>query len=397
MKICFICADPGVPVFGRKGCSTHVRETILALMDLGHEVRLVCSNDEGDDEGRDRIPTVKVSVNASRRLGFDLRHLLLDRRVGLAAEEVVRRWRPEAIYERYSLYSRSGTRLARRWGLPHILEVNAFMTEEQHERIRLAPLARYVERWVLSRARHVVVVSQPLLDRVASLRGSAETISRMPMAVNLERFNPAVSGESTRRAYGLDGRFVLGYVGTLTGWHGISLLYDLALRLSAQGVSDYAILVVGGDERRLAMHRARVAELGLQGVIHFIGEVPYVEVPRHIRAMDAGLVPDTTYWSSPAKLFEYHACGVPVLAPSVPAVEHAMTHGVEGFIFPPRDVEAMAAQAIELYRDPAGRAAMGRAARDRAERDHSWEGLANRVVDIFKRQEGLLRPRVAAA
>ena len=37
------------------------------------------------------------------------------------------RWRPDAIYDRYSLYSRTGYRASRRFGLPHLLEVNAFL------------------------------------------------------------------------------------------------------------------------------------------------------------------------------------------------------------------------------------------------------------------------------
>ena len=40
MKIAYISADPGVPVFGRKGCSIHVQEIVRAMLKLGHEVHL---------------------------------------------------------------------------------------------------------------------------------------------------------------------------------------------------------------------------------------------------------------------------------------------------------------------------------------------------------------------
>ncbi len=386
MNICFLCADPGVPVFGRKGCSTHVRETCLTLIHLGHDVRLVCSNVEGDDADRANLTVVEVTPLRSKKLGFDLRHVLVDRRMHKAAEGLFRQWRPDAIYERYSLYSQTGIRLARKYRLPHLMEINAFMTHEQKNRIKLMPWARSVERRIFERARHVVVVSEPLREEVAKFRGGAETITRMPMAVDLSRFSPDIDGTEVRTRLGLDGRFVIGYVGTLTGWHGIKLLYDLARRLEGLGMENFTILVVGGDDKRVADNRRRVAEEGFSGKMKFIGPVPHRDVPSHIRAMDVALVPDTTYWSSPAKLFEYQGCGIPVLAPRYPAIEAAMDHRREGWLFTPCDVEEMARGAYELHKDPEARREIGARARERAAQDHSWESLGQNVTRILEEQ-----------
>lgn len=390
MKILFICSDPGVPVFGRKGCSTHVRETCLTLIGLGHEVRLVCANAEGDDAGRDTLPIIEAKALRSKKLGFDLRHILLDRRMFAAARKVIEEWKPDAIYERYSLYSKTGTRLAREYRLPHILEINALMTIEQADRIKLMPFARMAETRIFRDARHVVVVSDPLRDDVARVRQSAAEISRMPMAVNLKAFNPNIDGSAVRREHELEDKFVIGYVGTLTSWHGISLLYGLAQGLKDAGVKDFAILVVGGDDRRLEQHRGKVSRRELQDVLRFIGPVAHSRVPEHIRAMDVAIVPDTTYWSSPAKLFEYQGCGVPILAPRYPAIEYAMTHLREGWLFEPKNVEEMVRGAKYLYENPEARRQMGIQGRQRAERDHSWDKLGRNVVEIFQRQKSEL-------
>ena len=391
MKILYLCADPGVPIFGRKGCSTHVRENCLTLKSLGHDLRIICTNIDGDDSGREILDPILVPPARSRKLGFDLRHIVNDRRVARAARRLMAQWKPDAIYERYSLYSLTGTNLARRQRIPHLLEANAFMTVEQKSRIRLMPLARWCERRIFRRSRHVVVVSDPLVKEVAALRGGEEGITRMPMAVNLGHFNPGVSGAEVRAARGWEKKFVLGYIGTLTGWHGIKLLYDLAARLREGGITDFVIMLVGGDEKRLAVHRQKVAEAGLEEVICFLGPVPYQDVPRYIRAMDVAMVPDTTIWSSPAKLFEYQGCAVPVLAPRYPAIERAMTHGVEGLVFEPRSVADMAEKAMELFRDPERRIEMGRQGRKRAETFHSWEAQGRRVIEIFERQSSSLR------
>src|SRR4051812_31630336 len=47
MRIAYITADPGVPVFGRKGCSIHVREVLRALLKCGMQVDLFAANCAG--------------------------------------------------------------------------------------------------------------------------------------------------------------------------------------------------------------------------------------------------------------------------------------------------------------------------------------------------------------
>ncbi|MCE5230965.1 glycosyltransferase family 4 protein [bacterium] len=387
MKICYLCADPGIPIFGRKGCSTHVRETCSVLTELGNEVRLLCSNPAGDRDGAEgcgTLDTVAVEPPRSRKLGFDLRHVVLDYRFGKALERLIEEWRPDAIYERYSLYSRAGLHAARRHNLPRLLEVNAFLTREQQDRIRLAPLARMVERGIIRSAPRVIVVSEPLRKEVASLGVPINAVVRMPMAVNLEKFNPTIDGAEVRRRHGLEDRFVIGYVGTLAGWHGLKLLEEVAEKLRDGGAAPFAFMIVGGEGHKLDENRERVRGRGLGDLIRFIGSVPYEDVPRHIRAMDAAVVPDTTYWSSPAKLFEYQASGVPVLAPSYPAIHDALDHGREGFIFKPLDTGEMARLIMQMMGDREKLKAMSEAARRRAERDHSWRYNGERIMELFK-------------
>ena len=48
MRIAYVCADPGVPVFGCKGASIHVREVIRALRQLNCDVELFATRFEGE-------------------------------------------------------------------------------------------------------------------------------------------------------------------------------------------------------------------------------------------------------------------------------------------------------------------------------------------------------------
>ena len=68
----------------------------------------------------------------------------------------VREFRPDVIYDRYNSYSTAAARVARRTGLPLLLEVNAPVAYErevyEHLPLRFPVLARRYERWICGRA-----------------------------------------------------------------------------------------------------------------------------------------------------------------------------------------------------------------------------------------------------
>ena len=48
MRIAYVCADPGIPIFGLKGASRHVREVIRAMRRQGVIVELFATNLNGE-------------------------------------------------------------------------------------------------------------------------------------------------------------------------------------------------------------------------------------------------------------------------------------------------------------------------------------------------------------
>ena len=47
MRLAYICADPGVPVFGLKGCSIHVQEMLRAFQAQGAQIGLFATRFDG--------------------------------------------------------------------------------------------------------------------------------------------------------------------------------------------------------------------------------------------------------------------------------------------------------------------------------------------------------------
>ena len=130
MRIAYVCADPGIPVFGQKGCSIHVQEVIRALRHQGAQVELfaVRCEDTPPADLADIIihplpPIPKVEQDLRERMALSMN---LDLRMKLEQAGHF-----DLIYERYSLWSFSAIEFAQEAKIPGLLEVNAPLIEEQ--------------------------------------------------------------------------------------------------------------------------------------------------------------------------------------------------------------------------------------------------------------------------
>ena len=104
------------------------------------------------------------------------------------------------------------------------------------------------------------------------------------------------------------------FTGSLFPYQGVDLLIRAAPAILAR---DPAILfLIVGDGPRLRESMDLVKESEVAGSFHFTGRVPYQKVPLYINAADLCVAPKKPILSgySPLKLYEYMACGKPVIA-----------------------------------------------------------------------------------
>jgi glycosyltransferase involved in cell wall biosynthesis len=113
-------------------------------------------------------------------------------------------------------------------------------------------------------------------------------------------------------------------------------------------------------ERERILHTVR--DLGLEASVRLTGEASSAEVSDCLRTSDALLVPSLNE-GLPTVVLEAMASGVPVVATDCGGVSEALTDGVEGFLVPPREPDALAAALARLWRDRELRDRMGRAGR----------------------------------
>jgi hypothetical protein len=163
MRIAYICADPGVPVFGQKGCSIHVQEVIRSLLRQGVQVELFATRLGGDPPAGletvtvHQLPAIPKGEQAAREQAALSANL--DLRLALEQEAPF-----DLVYERYSLWSFTAMEYAQAVGIPGLLEVNAPLIEEQEKHRGLCDRAsaqRVAER-VFSAATALIAVSEEI-------------------------------------------------------------------------------------------------------------------------------------------------------------------------------------------------------------------------------------------
>lgn len=405
MRIAYLCADFGIPVYGSKGAAIHVRELSRTLHSLGHEVLILSPRLGGQAPADFAVPVRELALEGPEGQVCDLlrddpaagaptakevRALLYAVSLRHRAAAALRAFAPQIIYERYSLFGTGGMALARELRVPHLLEVNAPLSEEQatHRGLVFAGTARGLEGTVLRAADRVIAVSRELRDWLIGVGVAPERVTVLPNGVDMGRFEAtAQAREEIRGVLGLTDRPVVGFLGTLKPWHGTGTLLRAVALLHRSGLArDLAprLLIVGEGPERADLETAARRE-GIAEAVIFTGAVPHERVPAYLAAMDIAVAPYGQvghFYFSPLKLFEYMAAGRPVVAAAIGQIRECIRHGETGWLYPPGDVDALADALGGLLSDEALARALGRAGREYVRRHHTWEGNARAVLDL---------------
>ena len=403
MNCLYLCCDDRIDLAGSKGAAVHVRAMVQAFRELGHGVWVIASQVSSPESfqavtgaAARLAPTTlwqevleraihtgnKVLGPGSRRGRHWIRRLHVaacGQALGKAATDP----RPDFIYERYCLWGTAGLRLARKYSVPLVLEVNAPLVDEQ-ERYRsgflFPPLARRVEHQIWRGADLLIGVSETLGGYFEKAGVDAHQVRILPNAVDTNLFTTRSSAADLRRRLRLEGQFIIGFVGGFKPWHGVDFLLQVFARLRQEDAS-YHLLLVGDGPGRGALEE-QVRGRRLTEAVTLIGSVPHEQVPSYLAVMDVATAPYPpleNFYFSPLKLYEYMAAGRAIVAAHIGQVAQAIDDGRTGLLYPPGDSQEMERCIRRLRHDEKLRIQLGLSASASCALN-TWRQTAARVI-----------------
>lgn len=236
----------------------------------------------------------------------------------------------------------------------------------------------------------VLAITGALRDELVERGVDDGKIVVVPNGVDTSRFVPVARDVELARELGVDGKTIIGYVGSVLDYEGIGLLIEAAAGLSSTR-SDFRVLVVGDGAERAQFERLAV-EHGVRDLVIFTGRVPHHEVERYYSLVDIAPFPrlplPVTEMVSPLKPFEAMAMGKAVVASDVQALAEIVDDGVTGMLHRKGDAADLQAKLEILLDRPELVRSLGDAALHWVRTERDWSVIASKVTEVYERLGG---------
>jgi len=276
-----------------------------------------------------------------------------------------------------------------RLGLPTVFEGHNMHQGGQH--------------WLLRRIvghpqlRFIVLLTSYLKANFAKLGFDQERLAVFPDGVDLSLFHDLPDKAECRRQLNLSGDLpIIGYVGrfqTMGREKGIPGLIEAMTHLTSVNGKSPLLLCVGGPMSAVPNYLDRADSLGIpRHILKFVDRVPNSDVPKVMKACDVCTIPwpwteFSAYYTSPMKLFEYMASGVPIVASDLPSLKEVLRHDENAWLVQPGDPSALAEGIRTLLGDQKRARRLAQKAREDV-KTYTWETRAAQIMELISKHLG---------
>jgi glycosyltransferase involved in cell wall biosynthesis len=179
------------------------------------------------------------------------------------------------------------------------------------------------------------------------------------------------------------------YIGGMSDRSGIFVLLDALTLLAQQGLTPSVRLAGYTDgEAGLAAIEQGIRIRGISAQVDLRGRIPHAQVPAWIRSGRIGLVtlqPIAKFLKNiPTKLFEYWACGLPVIASDLPPIRPFLSNEKNGLLFTPTSAEDLARVIAWLMRHPCEGKAMGQYGQEQVAKEWNNDRQIDDLIGLYE-------------
>jgi colanic acid biosynthesis glycosyl transferase WcaI len=286
----------------------------------------------------------------------------------------------------------SGWWLARAKRVPFVFEVRDLWPESLAAvgvSSRHSPLNRSlgaIAKFLYQRSDHIVVVTPAFREYlIEHWKIPAEKLSIVENGVETDLFRPEAVNPTLKEKLGLQGRFVVGYVGTMGMAHGLETVLQAARKLETV-LPHVCFLMVGeGADKERVLRLARAQSLNN---LCFVGQQPREKVPEFICASDVCLVllkkSEVFKTVIPTKLLEFMSCARPVILGVEGQAWQIVEQAEAGVFMEPENANDLISAVQRLQADQELRETLGRNGRRHILRNYSRERSAKTYLAVLE-------------
>jgi PEP-CTERM/exosortase A-associated glycosyltransferase len=323
--------------------------------------------------------------------------------LGRRIREVARACAPDVIHAHSPILNgMAALRAGKRLGIPVVYEIRAFWEDAAVDHGTYGEgsvkyrVVRALESRVCRQSGHVTVICDGLRQDLVRRGIPAEKISIVPNGIAVEEFRECGPDRELAVSWKLDGKSVIGFLGSFYRYEGLDLAVDAFASLAGKH-RDWVLLLVGGGEMDAGL-KEKVRSLGLGDSVIFPGRIPHERIPGIYALSDILIYPRysmrLTDLVTPLKPLEAMAMGKAVIASDVGGHKELIRNGETGILFPAGSAPALASAMERLLLEKESRMAMAERARAWVRRERPWERTTAPYEEIYSR---LLKasPRIA--
>jgi glycosyltransferase involved in cell wall biosynthesis len=242
---------------------------------------------------------------------------------------------------------------------------------------------------ILKKCKGIVAISRGLKDFYVEKGIRTDKFLIAPDGVDVEKFKIQISKFKAREKLNLppDKKIIL-YTGHLYEWKGAATLLEAAreFQIPNSEFQNIIFIFVGGTKKDEENFRQRA--VGLNNVI-IVGHRPHREIPYWLKAADVLILPNSAkekisgLYTSPLKLFEYMASGVPIVASDLPSIREVLTHEENAILITPDSPERLAEEIKNVLQNHDFTDKISKQAYSDVEK-YTWEKRAEKILTFIK-------------